>query len=91
MSYNPVSIINALKSVPDVTPAAVAAVKARIAMLLSITLAELLPILVECGMTAEQVFDLRETLESLPAAAPVAAAAASGTLTEVLLFRFHLQ
>ncbi len=82
MSYNPVAIIKALKSVPDVTPAAVAAVKARIAMLLSITLAELLPILEGCGVTAEQVFDLRETLEGPLAAAP-AAAAASGAPAQV--------
>ncbi len=88
MSYDLDIVINSLKSLSDLSPTVVAAVKARIAMLLSITLAELLPILEENGLTSDQVFDLRVLLQSggppaPPSAAAPVAAAASGAPVQV--------
>ena len=90
MSYDPAIVIKSLKSLSDLSPTVVAAVKARIAMLLSITLAELLPILEENGLTSDQVYDMRVLLQSGgPPAPPTAgapgpvAAAASGAPVQV--------
>ena len=87
MSYDSAIAINSLKSLSDLSPTVVAAVKARIAMLLSITLAELLPILEENGLTSDQVYDLRVLLQSggppAPLAAAPVAAAASGAPVQV--------
>ncbi len=82
MSYNPVTIMTALKSLPDLSTTAVAAVTARLVVLDSITLAETAKVMMECGLSAEQALAVREAVDSLPAAAPVAAAA-SGAPVQV--------
>ena len=82
MSYKPLIVINALKSVPDVTPTAVAAVTARLLVLDSITLAETAKVMMECGLSPEQALAVRQAVDGLPAAAPVAAAA-SGAPVQV--------
>ena len=78
MSYKPTRVANALKSLLDQPSASVtAAVKARLAVLPAMTLAELVSMLVECGMTPDQVLELREALDDAPpaAASPLAAGA----------------
>ncbi len=82
MSYNPVTIMTALKSVPDLSTTAVAAVTARLVVLDSITLAETAKVMMECGLSPEQALAVRQAVDGLPAAAPVAAAA-SGAPVQV--------
>ena len=80
MSFKPLIVINALMSVPDVTPAAVAAVTARLLVLESVSVAEIAKVVMECGLAPGQALALCQTLEGLPAATAAAspAAAASG-------------
>ena len=77
MSYKPTRVANALKSMLDQPSASVtAAVKARLAAAPTISLADLLTMLLECGMTPDQVLELREALDDTPpAASPLAAGA----------------
>ena len=78
MSYKPTRVANALKSMLDQPSASVtAAVKARLAAVPTILLTDLLTMLLDCGMTPDQVLELREALDDAPpaAASPVAAGA----------------
>ena len=78
MSYKPTRVANALKSLLNQPSASVtAAVKARLAAVPTISLADLLTMLLECGMTPDQVLELREALDDAPpaAASPLAAGA----------------
>ncbi len=83
MSYKPLIVINALKSVPDVTPTAVAAITARLLVLESVSAAETAKIATECGLAPEKALALCQTLEGLPPAAAPVAAAASGASEQV--------
>ena len=83
MSYNPVTVINALTSVPDLSTTAVAAMTARLFVLESVSAAETAKIATECGLTPGQALALSQTLEGLPPAAAPVAAAASGAPVQV--------
>ncbi len=68
-------IINALKSVPDLSTTAVAAVTARLVVLDSITLAETAEVMMECGMSLEQALAVRQAVDGFKVACSVPAAA----------------
>ena len=86
MSYKPLIVINALKSVPGVTSAAVAAVTARLLVLESVSGSETAKIAMECGLVPEQALALCQALDAGgPAASPLSPLAAASGAPQVCM------
>lgn len=69
MSYNPLAVLDALESVPDVPPDNVEQVANEIGMMAFVAIDQLMPILGKCGIKPRQALHLRRVLEGKAGAA----------------------
>ncbi len=76
MFYDPDTIINELKYVPDLSTTAVAAVTARLDAYDGIPLDVAVEVMMECGLSLKQALAVREAVEA-------AQALSSGALVQV--------
>ena len=87
MSYDPLKVIAALKSMPGVATGVLSAVTGRIVILDGVTLAKAAEISIECGLSPDLAFTLRQLLQQGGGGMPSPSAAASGAPSDVVRVR----